>query len=343
MFTITKTTKKHAQSLSDKHIQKNRALFFVWKGYQRRTEVIAPKLQSEILFIPHIFRRKLFRPLDYLYKLLVSCYVGFWKQPNFVVAQSPPLYSAFAAWLLNIPYVIDAHNPVFQNVGGKVVWGKLPLSNFLVKKAAAVIVHNHGILDLAKQDYPDVTFFTIPDPLEKIECFQGQRLANQILVICSFDPDEPVEILLESMAQLPNYIFILTADALKLPYTQQVKLQTLQNVRMTGFLPLQEYHAFLCSSAAALVLTNQDLIQPSGACEALSADTPLVISNTPLIQEIFGEWAILVENSVPAIVKTLNQLQPTNNLNLSTYRNAWNKSVDQAIKEALDFLSAIKR
>jgi glycosyltransferase involved in cell wall biosynthesis len=314
----------------------SRALFIVWKRYQRRAEVVAPRLKSEILFMPHIFRRKLFRPIDYLYKLLVGCFVVLKQRPAFIVAQAPPLYSALVAWLLRIPYVIDGHNPVFQNVGGKVAWGKLPMSKVLLRDAVAVIVHNHGILKLVKQAYPNITFFNIPDPLEAIES-GALRAERQIFVICSFDPDEPVEVLLDSMARLPDHTFILTADALKLPQVLQSKLQSLHNVWMTGFLPIREYHDLLCSSAAALVLTSQDLIQPSGACEALSSNTPLIVSNTPLIEEMFGEWAILVDNSVPSIVEAISQLK-TSDLDLSHYRIAWNKLVDGEIEKLLGFL-----
>jgi glycosyltransferase involved in cell wall biosynthesis len=311
-------------------------IFIVWKGYQRRAEIIAPKLKSEILWIPHRFRRKLFRPIDYLYKLFISYRLCWQRQPNFIVAQSPPLYSALAAWLLQIPYILDAHNPVFQDVGGKVMWGKLPLSDFLIRQATAVIVHNHGILQLAQTAYPQVTFFNIPDPIATIAS-RIQRNDRQILVICSFDPDEPIEILLSSMAQLPEYTFIITADILKLPHPHQVQLQNLPNVRLTGFLPIQEYHAYLCSSTAALVLTSQDLIQPSGACEALSSNTPLIISNTPLIRELFGDWAILVENTVPAIVNSLRQFHPEA-IDLRHHRNLWNQSVDREIEKMMDFL-----
>ncbi len=315
----------------------HKTLFIVWKKYQRRAEVLAPQLKSKVLFIPHIFRRKLLRPIDYLYKLLVGCYVGLKTQPRLIVFQAPPLYSAFTALLLQIPYVIDAHNPVFQNVGGKIAWGKLPLSGFLIRHARAVIVHNHGILKLARKTYPEVTFFNIPDPLEPISGFSVERLSNQVLVICSFDPDEPVEVLLESIARLNQYNFIVTADVLKLPYDLQVKLKNLPNIQLTGFLPIEEYHMLLCSSVAALVLTSQDLIQPSGACEALSSNTQLIISDTALIQELFGEWAILVENTAPAIVNAVEGLKPKQ-LDLNNYRDSWNRSVYQEIDKMHDFI-----
>jgi len=315
----------------------NEALFIVWKNYQRRVEVLAPHLRCKALFLPHIFRKKEFRVIDYLFKLLVSFYTSFQQKPRFIVAQSPPLYSAISALLLKIPYVIDAHNPVFQDVGGRIDWRNLPLSNFLIKNACAVVVHNHSILKVAKQAYPDMTFFNIPDPIEAIGSSEKERLKNQILVICSFDADEPVDILLDSIAKLPDYTFVITADPIKLSQNLQVKLQTLSNVKLTGFLPIQEYHDFLCGSMATLVLTNQDLIQPSGACEALSSNTPLIVSNTPLIKELFGEWAILVENTVPSIVTAIQNLQ-LKSLDLSSYRNAWNKTVRQEIERLLSFI-----
>jgi glycosyltransferase involved in cell wall biosynthesis len=315
----------------------HKILFIVWKKYQRRAEVLAPQLKAKALFIPHIFRRKWLRPIDYFYKLLVGCYVGLRTRPGLIVFQAPPLYSAFTALVLGIPYVVDAHNPVFQNVGGKISWGKLPLSGFLIRHARAVIVHNHGILKLAKQSYPDVNFFNIPDPLEAISGFAVERLRNQILVICSFDPDEPVEVFLESIARLPHYNFIVTADILKLPSDLQAKLKNLPNIRLTGFLPIDEYHVLLCNSLAALVLTSQDLIQPSGACEALSSDTQLIISHTALIKELFGEWAILVENTAPSIVSAIQGLKPKQ-LDLSNYRDAWNRSVYQEIDKMHDFI-----
>jgi glycosyltransferase involved in cell wall biosynthesis len=315
----------------------HKTLFIIWKNYQRRADVLAPRLNARNLFIPHRFRRKVFRPSDYLYKILLSSYLGLRNRPELIVVQSPPLYSAITALILRIPYIIDAHNPVFQNVGGKISWGKLPFSRFLIRHALAIIVHNHGILELAKKNYPGVKFYNIPDPIETIRDFEDERFEDRILVICSFDPDEPVEVLLESIARLPEYKFMITADCLKLPHDLQVKLRDLSNVRLTGFLAIDEYHAVLGSCTAALVLTSQDLIQPSGACEALSSNTQLIISNTALIQELFGEWAILVENNAPSIVSAIQGLK-LSRLDLRLYRERWNQSVDREIDRLTDFI-----
>jgi hypothetical protein len=61
-----------------------------------------------------------------------------------------------------------------------------------------------------------------------------------------------------------------------------------------------------------------------------------------LIQEIFGAWAILVDNSVPAIVDAIEELNQRD-LDLSHYRIAWNKLVDNEIEKMLDFLRSNKK
>lgn len=310
------------------------SLFIVWKSYQRRVEVLAPQLGSRIIFLHHIFRTSFLRPIDYVYKLFAGLWIALRQRPDFIVAQAPPLYSALTALLLRIPYIVDAHNPVFQNVGGRISWGKLPLSGWLIRNASAVIVHNNGILHEARKAYPQVSFFNIPDPLVPIRATNAHRIANQIMVICSFDPDEPIGILLESIAALPAYTFVITANPSKLTQHARSKLEGLPNVKLTGFLSNEDYQAYLCGSAAALVLTNKDLIQPSGACEALSSDTQLIISRTSLIEELFGDWAILVENTAPSIVSAISALVPRE-LDLSDARRTWNRKVAAEIDRLL--------
>ena len=313
-------------------------LFFVWKNYQRRAEVLAPLLGTDLLSISHIFGSRYLRPLDYLIKLVASLH-ALWKQnPRFVIAQSPPLFSALPALITRTPYVLDAHNPVFQAIQGKISWGSLPLSEKIVKNAQAMIVHNHGILRLARQIYPETIFFNIPDPLDLISSTSNARLSNQILAICSFDPDEPVEVLIKSIQELPDYTFVVTANPLKLPPNLRSILEQLPNVKLTGFLPTKEYHSILRTSLAALVLTNQDLTQPSGACEALSSDTQLIVSQTSLTTELFGEWATLVENTAPSIVEAIRSLQPRD-IDLSVYRDSWNQLVHREISNLKKFLA----
>ncbi|MGL5074627.1 MAG: hypothetical protein ACRDBG_02140, partial [Waterburya sp.] len=212
--------------------KKASGLFLVWKKYQRRPEVLASLINCQLKFIPHLFQSKYLRPLDYLIKLVVSIQAIFTQKPDFVVAQCPPTYSALPALLTKTPYVIDAHNPLFQVA----MWQKLPLSKTLLSQALAIIVHNGEMFQLVKSIYPSAKLFTISDPIKSIELDQPQqRQAKQILVIASFDPwDEPVDLLIESMKQLTEYQFIVTADINKLDPETATQLQQLNNVNLTG-------------------------------------------------------------------------------------------------------------
>ena len=310
-------------------------IFLVWKKYQRRPEVLANLINCELKFIPHLFGSKYLRPLDYLFKLVSSIKDILIKKPGYVVAQCPPTFSALPALMTGTPYIIDAHNPLFQVK----MWQTLPLSKTILKNALAIIVHNQEMYELVRGIYPSSKLFTISDPIEAIKpSQQPERKPQQILVIASFDPwDEPVDLLIETMEKLEDYNFVITANVKKLESETAARLQKLNNVRLTGFLATEEYHQVLCSSLASLVLTTSDATQPSGACEALSSDTQLVISRTTLIDKLFGEWAVLVDNSSESIVSAIRNLSPKE-LDLSEYRQRWNQSIQQEIVELLELV-----
>lgn len=316
-------------------LKKCSGIFLVWKQYQRRPEVLASLLNSELKFIAHLFRSRYLRPIDYLIKLLVSVREILNKKPDFVVVQCPPTYSALPALITNKPYIIDAHNPLFQVE----MWQTLPLSQTIVKNALAIIVHNAEMFQLVRKTYPSTKLFTISDPIRQISFAEPpQRQAKQILVIASFDPwDEPVDLLIDTITKLTEYQFIITADITKLDPETAASLQKLANVSLTGFLATEEYHRVLCTSLAALVLTTSDATQPSGACEALSSDTQLVISDTSLTKKLFGEWAVLVNNSSDLIGNAIRSLS-VQELDLSSYRHQWNISVELETSRLIGFI-----
>ncbi|WP_036477060.1 hypothetical protein [Myxosarcina sp. GI1] len=320
-------------------VDNTKKIFFVWKKYQRRPEVLAPLVNAELKFIPHLFKSKYLRIFDYLFKLVVNISQIVRQKPDFVIVQCPPTYSALPAALTGTPYIIDAHNPLFQVE----MWQKLPGAKYLIQNAKAIIVHNLEMYELVEKKYTSIRLFNISDPIKFIAADdRRQRDSKQILVIASFDPwDEPVELLLEVMEDLTEYNFIVTADINKLSTNIREKLQQLKNVRLTGFLPVEKYHDMLCSSLAALVLTTSEATQPSGACEALSSNTQLVISKTSLTEKLFGEWATLVDNSSESIKKAIRDLTPKK-IDLTVYRDRWNLAVEREILELVEYIDEFK-
>lgn len=309
------------------------AIYLVWKAYQRRAETLAPKLGAELIYMPHVFRRRMLRPLDYLGHLVSTARLLLVHRPAIVYVQAPPLYAALMPLLFRIPYVLDTHNGIWQTH-----WGRLPLSRLILRNAKAVIVHNDEIKAIARLRLPDLPIVTVRDPVNSIRNPVVARHANRILFICSFDAGEPVQILADIVQSLPDYEFYITADRAKLARGVRDGLKGLPNLTFTGFLPTEQYQKLLCSSAAAVVLEELPSTQPSGACEALSSDTPLVVSRTALTEALFGTWARLVRNRPEEIVAAIRHsaLRP---LDLSLHRRIWNEDVDAGLRELADRLA----
>jgi len=306
-------------------------LYFVWRDYQRRAETLAARLSADIIYMPNVFRSRWFRPLDYLIKTIKTFAVIWKRRPSVCIFQAPPLFSVLPVFLLRSPYIVDAHNAIFQ-----AWWGRLPLSNILARNAERLIVHNEEIQGLALKQFPDSKIVVLRDPLEHISG-GGRRSLEKILFICSFNSDEPFELITTIVKNHPEKKFFLTADKFRLPRAIRKNLELSSNVVFTGFLPTDQYHALLLSCAACIVLTNREASQPSGACEALSSDTPLILSKTSLTEKLFGQWAMLVDNDPESITQALNQVGPERDL--SAFRSEWEADTAKGLRTLEQVLS----
>ncbi len=307
--------------------QKGRCLFIVWKGYQRRAEVLAPLFDADIKFIPHLFRSKYLRPFDYFYKMMATVFYMIKTKPSYTIVQAPPHYAALPPLLLGTPYIVDGHNGIFQSY-----WHKLPFFSLIMEKSKAIIVHNPEFLALFGNTFPKKPFIVVADPLQYIESKDVSRKKNQILFVCSFDLDEPIDAIIDTIERTPDYNFVITADPKKLPAAQRHRLEACENLRLTGFLSTKEYHDTLCSSSAAIALTNMVATQQSGACEALSSNTPLIATRSTLSEKLFGDWAILVDNNADSIVQGIRELT-NETLNLKSERTDWNNAVQTGVSK----------
>ncbi|MEX0600907.1 MAG: hypothetical protein WD205_09710, partial [Rhodothermales bacterium] len=178
--------------------------------------------------------------------------------------------------------------------------------------------------------YPDISFHVIADPIDRITV-NTSRHPRQVLFICSFDPDEPQDVIVRVVESMPEYQFVLTADVRKLSRRDQQRLRSCPNLLLTGYLSEEAYHAVLCSSAAAVALTTKDATQQSGACEALSSDTPLVVTRDALSETLFGQWAMLVENTPESVARGI-RTACGRSIDLSHERNRWNMEVTRSVR-----------
>jgi len=297
--------------------------------------VLAPLLKADLLYIPHYFHRRALRPFDYALKLVITLHYIIRSRPSVLILQAPPLFAAAAALVTRTPYILDVHNAQVQ-----AFWSKVPLTGFFVRHATSLIAHNHEIAAVLRERYPSATVFVIQDPLQPIGNAVAKRDGWNLLLICSFNRDEPTHIIPEFARALPEYTLTITANVRKLRPEVRRELLSCPNVRITGFLKTDAYHAVLRTCSAAVVLTTMPSVQPSGACEALCSDTPLIVSRSNLTSNLFGRWATLVDNDCSALVAAVRSLGH-DALDLAHYRNEWNDTLRNSLEALENFLAGL--
>ena len=313
------------------------SLFVVWNGYQRRAEVLAPRLNARVVWLPNRWRSRYLRPLDYLRKLVETYRVVRDYRPRFLVLQSPPPFGALAAMALRVPYVVDAHNASLQGF-----WAKVPLTRLIARRAVAVVAHNDEAKAIADARFPGSVVTVLRDPLDLELCAQraAARDPNRVLIVCSFAADEPIALIHDLIAARSDLEFVITARVEKLAPTWRERFERLPNLRLPGFLPTARYNELLVTSGAAVVLTERSATQPSGACEALASDTPLVVSRTSLTESLFGGWAQLVEHDVVSIAAAIDRARGSR-LDLSEERAAWTRAFETELEELRSRLAGL--
>lgn len=299
-------------------------LYVVWRDYQRRAELLGPALGCEVVFLPNRWKARWLRPIDYLLHLVATLRLIRERAPAYLLFQSPPPFVAYAALIARVPYLVDAHNAAVQ---GR--WARLPTVRALSRRALAVVAHNDEAAALARRAFPGSSVLALRDPVTEIRSQRdgAGRITDQVLFICSFGGDEPLEVIFGLIQARPDLSFVITAPPHRLSPEWRRRFETLPNLRLTGFLPTERYQELLTTSGAAVVLTTRAATQPSGACEALASDTPLVVSRTTLTERLFGAWAQVAATDVASLSAALDAALAAPR-SLASERAAWRSAFE---------------
>jgi glycosyltransferase involved in cell wall biosynthesis len=246
--------------------------------------------------------------LKYLGQALRTWWILATERPAAVFVMTPPLFAPLVAWsycaLFRCRLVVDAHSAAFLHPRWKhLQW----LQFWLMRRAATTIVHNEHFRQIVERHGGHATIVgDIP-----IRFQEGERYALpegfNIAVVSSFNPDEPIAAVVEAARRLPDVHFHLSGDAKALD--RRIRQALPPNVRLTGFLPDSAYGFLISRADAVMALTTRDHTMLRGAWEAVYQDTPVIVSNWPILHKAFDEGAIHVDNSPEDIVLAVTTLR----------------------------------
>ncbi len=289
-----------------------RWMVVAWAPFGRRSESFARELGAELRYIHYMkFQSPAYAPAKYILQAARTLQVRWARRPERVFVQNPPFVCGLVVYLYcrltGAAFVLDHHSAAFARIWD---WAR-PFQRFLARRAVANLVTNPHWAGLVQAW--SASALVLRDPLPHLEsgaAFSVEPGFN-VVMICTFADDEPVEAVVEAARQLPDVHFYITGDIRRRP--GRLALAPL-NVTFTGFLPEAQYAGLLGAVQAVLALTTRDHTLQGGGYEAVSLGKPLVTSGWPYLRELFPQGAVYVSNSAEGIragVQAVREQQPS--------------------------------
>lgn len=286
-----------------------KSAFIVWDNYSQRSDLLAQRLGATMHNIYYGQRGKLLQaPMRYVVQGLQTWRVLRRERPDVVFVQNPPIFLALVAFLYaqrySARYVIDSHTGAF--ISPKWRWS-LGLHRMLSRGAVTTIVTNNHLKEVVNRwgCGAFVLGFTPGDyPTGERFPFNGQFNA---VVVSSFEWDEPLDVVYEAAAHLPEVSFYVTGDYTRSAPSLLAKKP--DNCRLTGYIPYGQYVGLLRGADVVIDLTTRDHTLLLGAFEAVSLGTPLITSDWPVLRDYFPIGTVHIPNTVEGVCEGVRRVQ----------------------------------
>lgn len=273
-------------------------VFISWAPFCSRSDSIAAHLggKSYMVYSPRFGSNYATVLFKYVAQLAKTLRILFRDRPAVVAVMTPPVSACLSAWLYSritgAAYLIDAHTGAFLDERWKRL---LFLHKWFSRAARTTIVTNEYMQGVVRSWGAHVTLvrdvpvrFAEPKPVK----LDG---ACNMTLVATFTRDEPIATFFRAAALVPEVQFHVTgnprhADA-------GVLASKPPNVRLTGFLPDDEYVGLLLASDAVIALTVMDHTMQRGAYEAVYLGRPVITSAFDLLRRHFCKGAVHVDNT----------------------------------------------
>jgi glycosyltransferase involved in cell wall biosynthesis len=278
------------------------SVFIAWgpPAYTNRTRLLAAALGAPVEHIYSIRRRgALAAPIKYPYQAFKTVVYLLKNRPSVILVQNPPSFAAvlvaFACLFSRAQFVVDAHSDAFTaRHWSRPRW----LYRWVARRATTTIVTNEHFAAFLRDSGGHASVIRdIPSRFDAGSYTLGPEF--NIVVVATYAPDEPLEEVVSAARSLPDVSFRVTGDTDRENATIPSSLPP--NVELTGFLTVDDYRGLLRHSDAVMALTTRDHTMQRGACEALSAGTPIITSDWPLLIDYFRKGTVHVPNTADGI------------------------------------------
>jgi glycosyltransferase involved in cell wall biosynthesis len=288
-----------------------KVVFLAWEKYHARTELLARAVGAQVHYQYRLGRVKGPRLLlKYALQTLDTLRVLRRERPDGLLVQTPPIFPAilgvlYALAVKETRVILDVHSGAF--LSRKWRWS-LPLLRWCARHARLTVVHMPSLVPVVEcwgAAALELSYVFEPEPPRPAAAPLGP--GTHIAVPSSFNTDEPVDLIFQAAAGVPDVHFHLTGDARRLP--AEVLARKPGNIHFTGYLSVPDYQGLLCQADAVLALTTQDQTFQTGGAEAAWFGRPLIISDWPELQKVFSHGAVFVQHTPESLAQGVRSVQ----------------------------------
>lgn len=218
----------------------------------------------------------------------------FWKErPRTVFVQNPSIVLAslavISSKLFGFMLLVDSHNSGIYPLERRSRVLNV-IADWIMKSADVTIVTNQFLASEVNKRGGEA--YVMPDPIPTL--ITNSRLSEvqppSILFICSWAEDEPYAEVMEAVRDLDMVLYV-TGNYKKSLSPEELK-ELPKNVVLLGFVDRATYDSYLNSVDVVLDLTTREYCLVCGAYESVSAEKPMIISDTKVNREVFNQGAV---------------------------------------------------
>lgn len=291
-----------------------KAVWITWE-HQPRNRSMAGMLGADL----HTIVYKGGRLQRYLFCARKTIGLLIREKPDVVFAPNPSIVLNYLLLTLRLlfryQFITDAHfGGVIACSGSSLFQKALDLCN---RWADLVIVTNRNHMEYIGS--VGGTAVICEDPLPDLTKYYHHNTKSSgklVLVICSFDVDEPFDLIVETAKQLSVEDFTISVTG---NYAKAgIVPADFPEVQFLGFLPEDDYYKQLFQADIVIDLTEYENCLVCGAYEAMVAEKPLITSDTVSLREYFYQGTVFTRHDSASLVEAIK----------TAYEN-WNQLRDE--------------
>lgn len=281
-------------------------IFISWASNCSRSDNIARELGGKSYMVYHPIWGSNFFTIAFKY--LTQSIETFWillrDRPRRVICMSPPVPSLIPVWIYCLlfrgRFAIDYHTAAFVLRAQQALYF---MQAFFARRASVNILTNSHLAGIV-EGWGGKTMLIgdVRVVFDPIEPYPELRSGFNVTFVSRFSETEPLDDVYEAARRLASegvHLFV-TGD---LRDASKADIDNCpDNVTLTDFLSVPVFGGLLRDSDAVLCLCTNDNTMQRGAYEAMSVETPLVLSDWPILRETFSIGSVFVPNTVEGIV-----------------------------------------